>query len=163
MNPKIKEIKSSPSKGTSEATRLHPPLYELALQVLSQLEAQDNEHGDEECFKRDYPNANSPSIEELVKTFSIDSYPVRMKCDGAIDLTSDFLVKLDMGKSFDTLKKYFDLSGDGVVAVGANNPPPVVFEKTNHYDYDHTGLHILPLLENVLYAYVKTARLNMME
>lgn len=31
------------------------------------------------------------------------------------------------------------VSGDGVVVVGANNPLPVVFEKTNHYDYDHTG------------------------
>ncbi|PHT40816.1 hypothetical protein CQW23_19670 [Capsicum baccatum] len=38
--------------------------------------AEDNEHGKEESFKRDVPNANSPSIEELVKTFSIDRYPV---------------------------------------------------------------------------------------
>ncbi|PHU14789.1 hypothetical protein BC332_15994 [Capsicum chinense] len=36
MAPKRKEIESSPSKGISEATRLHPPLYELALQALSQ-------------------------------------------------------------------------------------------------------------------------------
>ncbi|PHT51048.1 hypothetical protein CQW23_10795 [Capsicum baccatum] len=36
--------------------------------------AEDNEHGEEESFKRDDPNANSPSAEELVKTFSIDRY-----------------------------------------------------------------------------------------
>ncbi|PHT65535.1 hypothetical protein T459_29960 [Capsicum annuum] len=72
MDPQRKEIKSSPSKGTSAAARLHPPLYELALQALSQSRAEDNEHEEEECFKRDDPNANSPSTEELVKTFSID-------------------------------------------------------------------------------------------
>ncbi|KAF3683953.1 hypothetical protein FXO37_01598 [Capsicum annuum] len=75
MAPKRKETESSPSKGTSEVARLHPPLYELALQVLSQSEAKDNEHGEEEYFERYDPNANSPSTEELVKTFSIDSYP----------------------------------------------------------------------------------------
>ncbi|PHT98875.1 hypothetical protein BC332_32203 [Capsicum chinense] len=86
MSPKIKEIESSPSKGTSAAAQLHPPLYELALQALSQSGAEDNEHGEEKSFKRDDPNANSPSVEELVKTFSIDRYPVRMQC-GATDLT----------------------------------------------------------------------------
>ncbi|PHT89651.1 hypothetical protein T459_04764 [Capsicum annuum] len=39
--------------------------------------AEDNEHGEEESFKRNDPNANSPSIEELVKTFSIDHFPAR--------------------------------------------------------------------------------------
>ncbi|PHT52502.1 hypothetical protein CQW23_06964 [Capsicum baccatum] len=87
MALKRKETKSSLSKGTSEAARLHPPLYELALQALSQSEEEDNEHGQEEYFKRDDPNANSPFIEELVKTFSIDCYPMRIQCDGAIDLT----------------------------------------------------------------------------
>ncbi|PHT34109.1 hypothetical protein CQW23_25909 [Capsicum baccatum] len=82
---------SLPWKGTSEATRLHPPLYELALQVLSQSEAEDNEHGEEEYFNRDDPNANNPSTKELVKTFSIDSYPLRMQCDGATDLTGSTL------------------------------------------------------------------------
>ncbi|PHT66440.1 hypothetical protein T459_30865 [Capsicum annuum] len=48
--------------------------------------AEDNEHGEEECLKRDDPNANSLSAEELVKTFSINHYPVRMQCDGATDL-----------------------------------------------------------------------------
>ncbi|KAF3657587.1 hypothetical protein FXO38_13632 [Capsicum annuum] len=37
--------------------------------------AEDNEHGEEECLKRDDPNVNSPSAKELVKTFSIDRYP----------------------------------------------------------------------------------------
>ncbi|KAF3638416.1 hypothetical protein FXO38_23235 [Capsicum annuum] len=93
MAPKRKEIESSPSKGTSVAAQLHPPLYELALQMLSQSGAEDNEHGDEESFKRDDPNANSPSAEELVKTFSIDCYPVRMQYDGSTDLMGDLLVK----------------------------------------------------------------------
>ncbi|KAF3637407.1 60S ribosomal protein L30 [Capsicum annuum] len=37
--------------------------------------AEDNEHEEKKSFKRDDPNANSPSAEELVKTFSIDHYP----------------------------------------------------------------------------------------
>ncbi|PHU21595.1 hypothetical protein BC332_06702 [Capsicum chinense] len=105
MASKRKEIESSPSKGTSAAAQLHPPLYELALQVLSQSEAEDNEHGEEESFKRDDPNANSPSVEELVKAFSIDRYPVRMQCDGAIDLTGDLVVKSVIGKSFNAFRK----------------------------------------------------------
>ncbi|PHU05223.1 hypothetical protein BC332_26045 [Capsicum chinense] len=91
--PKRKEIKSSPSKGTSAVARLHPPLYELDLQVLSQSGADDNEHGEEESFKRDDLNANILSTEELVKTFNIDRYPMRIQCDGATDLTSDLVVK----------------------------------------------------------------------
>ncbi|PHT78591.1 hypothetical protein T459_16643 [Capsicum annuum] len=87
------EIESSPSKGTSVAAQLYPPFYELALQALSQSGAEDNEQEEEEPFKRDDPNANSPSAEELVKTFSIDHYPVRMQCDGATDLTGDLVVK----------------------------------------------------------------------
>ncbi|PHT76788.1 hypothetical protein T459_20310 [Capsicum annuum] len=104
MDPKIKEIESSPSKGISAAAQLHPPLYDLALQALSQSGAEDNEYGEEESFKRDDPNANSPSIEELVKTFSIDRYPVRMQCDGAIDLTGG-VIKSIMEKSFDAFRK----------------------------------------------------------
>ncbi|PHT60029.1 hypothetical protein CQW23_02392 [Capsicum baccatum] len=38
--------------------------------------AEDNKHGEEEYFKRDDPNANSPLAKELAKTFSIDCYPV---------------------------------------------------------------------------------------
>ncbi|KAF3645775.1 Serine/threonine-protein phosphatase PP-X isozyme 2 [Capsicum annuum] len=67
--------------------------------------AEDNEHGEEEYLERDDPNTNSPSSEELVKIFSIYRYPVRMQCDGAIDLTSDFVVKSTMGKSFDAFRK----------------------------------------------------------
>ncbi|PHT70028.1 hypothetical protein T459_25132 [Capsicum annuum] len=77
MDPKRKEIESSPSKGTSAAARLYPPLYELALQALSQSGAENNKHREEECLKRDYPNVTSPSVEILVKTFSIDYYPIQ--------------------------------------------------------------------------------------
>ncbi|KAF3614325.1 putative protein EIN4-like [Capsicum annuum] len=87
MAPKRKKTESSPSKGTSEAARLHLPLYELALHVLSQSGAEDNEHGEMECFKIDDPNTNIPSTKELIKTFSIDRYLVRIQCDGATDLT----------------------------------------------------------------------------
>ncbi|PHT90697.1 hypothetical protein T459_05810 [Capsicum annuum] len=91
--------------GTSAAAQLHPPLYELALQALSQSRVEDNEHGEEESFKRYDPNANSPSVEELVKTFSIDRYPVRMQCDGATDLTGDLVVKENcFGKYLDLLE-----------------------------------------------------------
>ncbi|PHU00818.1 hypothetical protein BC332_30605 [Capsicum chinense] len=93
MAPKIKKIELSPSKGTSTAAQLHPPLYELALQALSQSKAEDNERRKGESFKRDDPNANSPSVKELVKTFSINRYPMRMQCDGATDLTDDLVVK----------------------------------------------------------------------
>ncbi|KAM3379005.1 hypothetical protein P3S68_011418 [Capsicum galapagoense] len=103
--PKRKEIESSPSKGTSEAARLHPPLYDLALQAISQSEAEDNEHGDVECFKRDYPNTNSPSTKELIKTFRINSYSVRIQYGGATDLIDDFVVMSAMGKSFDAFRK----------------------------------------------------------
>ncbi|PHU05185.1 hypothetical protein BC332_26007 [Capsicum chinense] len=101
---KRKKIKSSSSKGTSKAARLYPPLYKLALQALSHSKVEVNEHGDEECFKGDNSNANSPSTEELVKTFSIDSYPMRMQCDGATNLTDDFVVNC--------FGQYLDLSED---------------------------------------------------
>ncbi|PHU09131.1 hypothetical protein BC332_20991 [Capsicum chinense] len=87
------------------AAQLHPPLYKLDLQALSQSGAEDNENRKEEYFKRDDPNTNSPSAEELVKTFSIDRYPVRMQYDGSTDLMGDFVVKLAMEKSFDTFRK----------------------------------------------------------
>ncbi|PHU11308.1 hypothetical protein BC332_18238 [Capsicum chinense] len=64
-----------------------------------------DKHGVEEYFKRDDPNANSPSTEELVKTISIGRYPVRMECNGATDLMSDFVVKSTMEKSFDAFRK----------------------------------------------------------
>ncbi|PHT32233.1 hypothetical protein CQW23_28570 [Capsicum baccatum] len=130
MAPKRKETESSPSKRTSTADRLHPPLYELALQVLSQSGAEDNEHGEEECPKRDYPNTNSPSAKELVKTFSIDRYLMIMKCDGATDLMEGGPVAVEYGNR--------NGSGSGVV-VGANNAHLTIFEITSHYDYYHTG------------------------
>ncbi|KAF3627983.1 putative G2/mitotic-specific cyclin-1-like [Capsicum annuum] len=71
MVPKKIETESSLSKGTSEATKLYPPFYELALQTLSQSGAEYDEHEEEKCFKRDDENANSPSTEELVKAFSM--------------------------------------------------------------------------------------------
>ncbi|PHU25822.1 hypothetical protein BC332_04154 [Capsicum chinense] len=104
MAPKRKETKSSPSKGTSVAARLHPPLYELVLQALSQSVVEDNKYGEEECLKRYNYNSN-PSVEELVKTFSIDRYPVRIQCDGATDLMGDFVVKSSIGKPFDAFRK----------------------------------------------------------
>ncbi|KAF3651899.1 hypothetical protein FXO38_16391 [Capsicum annuum] len=71
MAPKRKETESSPSKGTSAAARLHPPFYEHVLQALSQSGVEDNEHGEEEYFKRDDPNANSPSSQVLGKPLAL--------------------------------------------------------------------------------------------
>ncbi|PHU03557.1 hypothetical protein BC332_28808 [Capsicum chinense] len=68
--------------------------------------AEYNEHGEEEFFKRDDSNANSPSVEELVKTFSIDHYPIRMQCNGATDLTGNLMVKESC------FGKYLDLPKD---------------------------------------------------
>ncbi|PHU13971.1 hypothetical protein BC332_15176 [Capsicum chinense] len=93
MAPKRIETESSQSNGTSVAARLHPPLYELSLQALPQSKAEHNKHGEEECYKRDNPNTNSPSTEELVKTFNIVSYPMRMQCDCATNLQVDVTVE----------------------------------------------------------------------
>ncbi|PHU25720.1 hypothetical protein BC332_04052 [Capsicum chinense] len=106
MAPKIKEMELSPSKGTSAAAQLHPPLYDLTLQALSQSGAEDNKHGEKESFKRDDSNANSPSVEEFVKIFSIDRYPVRMQCDGATNLTDDLVVKSIMVDVTATAKEH---------------------------------------------------------
>ncbi|PHU17870.1 hypothetical protein BC332_13565 [Capsicum chinense] len=72
---------------------------------LSQSGEKYDEHREEECFKRDDRDANSPSTEELVKAFSIDRYPVRKQCDGVADLTGDFMVESAMGESFDAFRK----------------------------------------------------------
>ncbi|PHU04476.1 hypothetical protein BC332_25298 [Capsicum chinense] len=106
MVPKRTKTESSPSKGTSEAARLHLPLYELGLQALSQSGAEYDEHGEERYFKRDDADANSPSTKELVKAFSIDHYPMRIQCDGAANLMGDFVVKDSC------FGKYLDLSED---------------------------------------------------
>ncbi|PHU13885.1 hypothetical protein BC332_15090 [Capsicum chinense] len=107
--PKRTETESSPSKGTSEAARLHPPLYELALQALSQLGAEYYEHEKEKYFKRDDPNANSPFAKELVKTFSIDSYPMRMdSCFGKyLNLPEDNNARFQMKMVYELLKRRF--------------------------------------------------------
>ncbi|KAF3681088.1 hypothetical protein FXO38_01921 [Capsicum annuum] len=89
--------------------QLHPPLYELALQALSQSRAEDNEHGEEESFKRDDLNANSPSTEELVKTFSIDRYPVTMLENSFgqhLNLPEDNNARFQMKMVYDLLKHF---------------------------------------------------------
>ncbi|PHU03570.1 hypothetical protein BC332_28821 [Capsicum chinense] len=106
ITPKRKEIESSPSKGTSAITQLHPPLYELTLQALSQSGAEDNEHGEKECLKRDDPNANSPSVEELVKTFNIDHYPENY-FGQYLDLLEDNNAHFQMKMVYDLLKCRF--------------------------------------------------------
>ncbi|KAF3655656.1 hypothetical protein FXO37_15827 [Capsicum annuum] len=165
MALKRTEIESSPSKGTSETARLHPPLYEFVLQALSQSRAEYDEHGEEKYFKRDDPNTKIPSTKKLVKTFNINHYPVRMQCDGVTELMDDFVFKdICFGKYLDLpednnahfqmkmvdelltrrLVVVVSLSGDGAVggdsgaAIGANDAPLTVF-KTNYYEYDHTG------------------------
>ncbi|PHU22998.1 hypothetical protein BC332_08105 [Capsicum chinense] len=167
MVPKRTEIKSSPSKGTSKASRLHPPLYELALQALSQSGAEYDEHGKEECFKRDNADANIPSTEELVKDFSIDRYPnvhpslvlTNQELKMPFFLTLQSVQTLSDPKIIDRIKMELfgatviirkivldgglivvdeDIgSGSGVV-VGANDAPLTVF-KANHYKYDCTS------------------------
>ncbi|PHT74068.1 hypothetical protein T459_21345 [Capsicum annuum] len=105
MAPKRKEIESSPSKRTSAAARLHPPLYELDLQALSQSGAEDNEHEEDKSFKRDNPNTNIPSAEELVKTFSIDHYPGKLLWQ-YLDLPEDNNARFQMKMVYDLLKHF---------------------------------------------------------
>ncbi|KAF3627551.1 hypothetical protein FXO37_29816 [Capsicum annuum] len=100
-----------------EAARLHPPLYELTLQALSQSGVKDNGFGKEECFKREDPNANCPSTKELVKTSSIDHYP-----------SNNHQKKNNFEGGFVVIN---DGSGSGALFT--------VFEMKNYYDYDHTG------------------------
>ncbi|PHU15382.1 hypothetical protein BC332_16587 [Capsicum chinense] len=110
MVHKRTKTESSPSKGTSEAARLHPPLYELALQASSQSGVEYGEHGEEEYFKRDDADANSPSIKELVKAFSIDRYPVRMQdnCFGKyLNLPEDNNALFQMKMVYELLKPRF--------------------------------------------------------
>ncbi|PHU23121.1 hypothetical protein BC332_08228 [Capsicum chinense] len=80
-------------------------LFCIVVTNYSVVAAEYDKHGEEEYFKRDDADANSPSTEELVKAFSIDHYPVRIQCDAAVDLTGDFLVKSVMAKSFDAFRK----------------------------------------------------------
>ncbi|PHU22928.1 hypothetical protein BC332_08035 [Capsicum chinense] len=87
MAHKIKETESSLSKGASAAACYLRNSVNLLYKHYHNQEQNIMNTG----TKRDDPNANSPSAEELVKTFSIDRYPVRMQCDGATDLTGDFM------------------------------------------------------------------------
>ncbi|PHU05089.1 hypothetical protein BC332_25911 [Capsicum chinense] len=127
MAPKKKEIESILSKRTSAVAQLYLPLYELALQALSQSGAEDNEHGEKESFKRDDPNSNSPSAKELVKTFNIDHYPVRIQCDGATNLMDDLVVKENC------FGQYLDLSEDN----NARFQMKMVYDLLNHRYCQH--------------------------
>ncbi|KAF3614173.1 putative dnaJ -like protein subfamily B member 4-like [Capsicum annuum] len=129
---KIIETESSPSKGTSETARLHLP--ELSLQVLSQQGAEYDEYGKEEYFKRDDADANSPSIEELVKVFNIDHYPMRIQCDGAADLMGDFVVKSAMGKYFNVFRKILrEQKLDAYSGTGHQQNKNGIVWSNNHY------------------------------
>ncbi|PHU11794.1 hypothetical protein BC332_18724 [Capsicum chinense] len=70
---------------------------------------EDNEHGEEGYLKRDDPNANSPSIKDLVKTFSIDRYPIRMEsCFGKyLDFSEDNNAHFQMKIVYNHLKRRF--------------------------------------------------------
>ncbi|PHT94344.1 hypothetical protein T459_02226 [Capsicum annuum] len=98
-NQRLQQI-SYPVQQMSDLFLLFPMDYSSAA-----TEVEDDEHGEEEYFKREDPNVNSPFTKELVKTFNIDRYPVRMQYDGAINLMGDFMVKSAMGKFFDAFRK----------------------------------------------------------
>ncbi|PHT92874.1 hypothetical protein T459_00756 [Capsicum annuum] len=158
MAPKRKEIESSPNKETNVADRLHRPLYEFALQTLSQSGAEDNEHGEKECLKRDDPNANSPSTEELIfhmwlvstnrelkmsfflTLWSVQTLPdpkvidgIKIELFGATIITRKIILEGGLVAVNDGSR-----SGSGT-AVGANDALLTIFEITSHYDYHHTG------------------------
>ncbi|KAF3655714.1 hypothetical protein FXO38_06688 [Capsicum annuum] len=106
MSLKIKEIESSPSKGTSAAAQLHPPLYELALQALSQSGAEDNEHG-----RR---NLSKEMIQMLIalpsKSWSKPSALIVAleSCFGKYpDLPEDNNARFQMKMVYDLLKRRF--------------------------------------------------------
>ncbi|KAF3673775.1 hypothetical protein FXO38_05509 [Capsicum annuum] len=159
MAPKRIETESSPS----EATRIHPPLYEISLQAFYQLGEEYNEHGEEEYFKRDNPNANSPST---IKDSCFRKYldlPENNNAHFQMKMVYELLKhrfmyenkdKMDEAWAFEAipylrqqanyqeevsclriLKCYY---GGSATAVGANDTALTVF-KINHYEYDHTG------------------------
>ncbi|PHU07842.1 hypothetical protein BC332_24331 [Capsicum chinense] len=67
-----------------------------------------DEHREKECFKSNDPNANSPSTKELVKTFSIHHYPVRMYCfEKYLDLSEDDNAHFQMKMVYELLKRRF--------------------------------------------------------
>ncbi|PHU07317.1 hypothetical protein BC332_23806 [Capsicum chinense] len=124
----------------------------LVQQAISQSEAEDNEHGDEKCFKSEDLNANSPSTEELIKIFSIDSYPVRIHCNGSTNLTGDFVV-----------------NGDGAIGGGSGSgngvadAPLTVFKQQTIMIMIILVIQISPLLANFIHVNFKIAMQNMME
>ncbi|PHT35877.1 hypothetical protein CQW23_23577 [Capsicum baccatum] len=150
MAPKRIEVESSPSKGTSEAARLHPSLYELTLQALSQSGAEYDKHGEEKYFKRDNPNANSPSPKSWSKPSALI---VILSMQTLSDPKVIDKTKMELFRETTITRKTIlegglvvvdGLSGDGAIgggsgaAVGANDASFIVF-KINHYEYDHTG------------------------
>ncbi|XP_060180498.1 uncharacterized protein LOC132610221 [Lycium barbarum] len=72
-------------------------------------EERDEEEGDEgdeggEEDAETEKDPNRPSIDEVVKSFSIEKYSVTMPLNGNNDLSGDFVVRSSMGKSFDTFR-----------------------------------------------------------
>ncbi|KAF3654973.1 hypothetical protein FXO38_02216 [Capsicum annuum] len=101
--------------------------------------AEDDKHGEEKYFKKDDPNANSPSTEELVKTFNINRYHyVQTLSDPKI---IDKIKEELFGAT--TITRKIILKGGLIVVDDGNGSdscaPLAVFETINHYDYDHTG------------------------
>ncbi|PHT72933.1 hypothetical protein T459_23718 [Capsicum annuum] len=69
-------------------------------------EAEDNEHREKESFKRDNPNDNSPSAEELVKTLVL--IVILESCFGQyLDLPEDNNARFWMKMVYDLLKRRF--------------------------------------------------------
>ncbi|KAF3647461.1 hypothetical protein FXO38_18645 [Capsicum annuum] len=105
---------------------------------------EDNEHREKECLKRDDPNTNSPSAEGLVKTSSIDRYPIlrslmeskwnclELKPSKEKIILEGGLVVVDDGS-------HSGSSSGSSATVGADDALLTVFETTSHYDYDHTS------------------------
>ncbi|PHU21007.1 GDSL esterase/lipase EXL1 [Capsicum chinense] len=129
--------------------------------------AEYDKHGEEECFKRDDADANSPSTEELVKAFSIDCYPNvhpslvptnrELKMSFFLTLRSVQIlsdpkiidrIKIELFGATTITRKIFlegglvvvngAVGGGSGAVVGANDAPLTVF-KANHHEYDHTG------------------------
>ncbi|PHU13071.1 hypothetical protein BC332_20001 [Capsicum chinense] len=88
------------------AAQLHPPLYELALQAVSQSEAEDNEHGEEESFNRDDPNRIALPSKSWSKPSALI---VTLKsCFGKyLDVPEDNNAHFQMKMVYDLLKRRF--------------------------------------------------------
>ncbi|PHU06859.1 hypothetical protein BC332_23348 [Capsicum chinense] len=119
MIPKRTETESSPSKGTSEVTRLHPPLYELALQALSQSGAEYDEHGGRNISKEMMqmlialpPKSwSKPSaliiILKILREQKLDAY-FKDNCFGKyLDLSEDNNARFQIKMVYKLLKRRF--------------------------------------------------------